>query len=167
MIRRHIVIGFLTLALTISAAGQIPQASDGDLDLTFGVGGRVRYADSGGYPVWGSSSAIQSDGKVIVAGSVRGDFLLARFKVDGSPDTTFGIDGIVTTDFGQGTIHSHYLSNLTERSLSPDKTSSLVCQQAPTLHSSDTIGTVLWIPHLVTTAKSPQIFQASGIGLTP
>src|SRR5262249_41641099 len=77
-------------------------ANDGDVDLTFGVGGRVRYEDPKGYPVWGGASAIQSDGHIIVAGSVRGDFLLARYKADGSPDTTFGIDGIVTTDFGQG-----------------------------------------------------------------
>src|SRR5262245_495481 len=96
MLKTHLIISLFTMALAVSAS------ADGDLDPTFGIGGRVKYEDPDGYPFWGSSSAIQSDGKIIVAGSVRSDFLLARYKADGSPDTTFGIDGIVTTDFGQG-----------------------------------------------------------------
>ena len=95
MVKTHFMISLFTMALAVSAS------TDGDLDPTFGIGGRVRY-DPEGYPVWGSSSAIQSDGKIIVAGSLRSDFLLARYNADGSLDTTFDIDGIVTTDFGQG-----------------------------------------------------------------
>jgi uncharacterized delta-60 repeat protein len=48
-------------------------------------------------------SAIQSDGKIIVGGSIGvpdgSDFVMVRFKADGSLDTAFGIGGKVTTDF--------------------------------------------------------------------
>jgi uncharacterized delta-60 repeat protein len=101
MTGRHFMTGFLILALAASAP--IPVlAADGDLDPTFGIGGRVRYEDSSGWPS-ASASAIQSDGKIIVAGSIGGldwaDFLLARYNPDGSLDTSFGIAGKVTTDF--------------------------------------------------------------------
>jgi uncharacterized delta-60 repeat protein/uncharacterized repeat protein (TIGR01451 family) len=53
---------------------------------------------------WGM--AIQGDGKLVVAGladvSGTGDFALARYKADGSLDTSFDADGKVTTDFDAG-----------------------------------------------------------------
>jgi uncharacterized delta-60 repeat protein len=99
MTRRHVVIGFLTLALVVSASDPISVlAADGDLDPTFGVGGRVTYSNASA-----NASAIQSDGKIIVAGSIGGspdsDFVLVRYNRDGSLDTAFGIAGKVTTDF--------------------------------------------------------------------
>jgi uncharacterized delta-60 repeat protein len=102
-------VGFLTLALAVFPSAPISQqAADGDLDPTFGVGGRVRYEDSPGstLSLHASASAIQSDGKIIVARSIAVPFhvvnlVLARFKPDGSIDTTFGIGGKVTTDFGR------------------------------------------------------------------
>ena len=75
--------------------------SDGTTDTTFGTGG-VATSDFGG---WASAAAVvvQSDGKIVAAGSrtlvVPGDFALARYNVDGTPDTTFGSSGLVTTDF--------------------------------------------------------------------
>lgn len=76
---------------------------DGSLDTSFDEDGRVvtdffdSYDDA--YAI-----AIQSDGKIVVAGSAyngsyRNDFALARYNQDGSLDTTFGGDGRVTTDF--------------------------------------------------------------------
>jgi uncharacterized delta-60 repeat protein len=48
--------------------------------------------------------AIQSDGKLVLAGySFNGaddDFAIMRFNADGSPDTTFGVTGSVTTPIG-------------------------------------------------------------------
>src|SRR3712207_7658174 len=46
--------------------------------------------------------AIQADGKIVAAGEalsagIRSDFALARYHLDGSLDTTFGIEGKVTT----------------------------------------------------------------------
>ena len=46
------------------------------------------------------SAAVQFDGKVVVAGSNRGNFALARYNSDGSPDIDFGGGGEVITDFG-------------------------------------------------------------------
>ena len=45
---------------------------------------------------------MQSDGKILVAGSSGGDFVLARYTPDGTPDATFGTAGLVTTDFYGG-----------------------------------------------------------------
>src|SRR5262245_53552819 len=68
-------------------------AADGELDTTFGMGGKV----SVGFAP--SALAIQPNGKVVVAGSLEGNFVVARFNSDGSPDSTFGIGGKVITDF--------------------------------------------------------------------
>jgi uncharacterized delta-60 repeat protein len=49
---------------------------------------------------YGNSVTVQADGKILLAGSSDGDFAAVRYNSDGSLDTTFGSDGIVTTDFG-------------------------------------------------------------------
>ncbi|MEZ0267820.1 MAG: PKD domain-containing protein [Phycisphaerae bacterium] len=41
-----------------------------------------------------------SGGKTLVAGSSGGDFALARYNADGSLDASFGVGGVVRTDFG-------------------------------------------------------------------
>ncbi len=79
--------------------------SAGELDPTFGIGGLVTTDFSGESDLaW--SVAVQADGKIVAAGySDQGgdrDFALARYNTDGSPDTTFGGDGMVTTDFVDG-----------------------------------------------------------------
>ena len=59
--------------------------------------------DFGGNDV-GRSVAVQSDGKIVVAGFTDAggtrDFALARYNVNGSLDTSFGVGGKVLTDFG-------------------------------------------------------------------
>lgn len=72
----------------------------GDLDTTFGNRGIVTTKFGSSHDV-----AIQADGKIIAVGDSIGnagstDFALVRFNNNGSPDTTFGKGGIVTTDFG-------------------------------------------------------------------
>ncbi len=42
--------------------------------------------------------ALQSDGKIMIGGSIGGDFALARYNSNGSPDNSFDGDGLVTTD---------------------------------------------------------------------
>jgi uncharacterized delta-60 repeat protein/uncharacterized repeat protein (TIGR01451 family) len=76
--------------------------SDGSLDTSFDSDGKV-ITDFGGYES-GSALIVQPDGKIIVAGSTRGtdfifNFLLIRYNNNGSLDTSFGVDGKVTTDF--------------------------------------------------------------------
>lgn len=51
----------------------------------------------------GNAVAIQLDGRIVVAGATDAgednDFALVRYNADGSLDTTFDTDGMVTTDF--------------------------------------------------------------------
>ncbi|MCP4349188.1 MAG: hypothetical protein GY795_27220 [Desulfobacterales bacterium] len=74
--------------------------NDGFLDSSFGTDGKIT-ADFGG-DEFGRVVALQSDGKIVVAGysETTGHIALARYTSNGSPDSTFGTDGKVTTDFG-------------------------------------------------------------------
>lgn len=76
--------------------------ADGTLDQTFGAGGVV-FTDLGRDESW-FAVALQSDGKIVVGGGSGFAFpssaVLGRFNPDGSPDTSFGTGGVVTTDFG-------------------------------------------------------------------
>ena len=71
---------------------------NGQLDSAFGVNGKAT-TDFGGDD-YGASVAIQSDGKIIVAGSSAATytkFALARYNKNGTLDNTFGKKGKVTT----------------------------------------------------------------------
>lgn len=78
---------------------------DGSLDTTFSDDGLVLTDFSGDTDV-GQAIFIQPDGKIIVVGKTWGgsnyDFALARYNLDGSLDTNFGGDGLVSTDFNDG-----------------------------------------------------------------
>lgn len=69
--------------------------SDGTPDTTFDTDGIVT-APAGEV----RAVALQSDGRIIVAGRSASHFFLARYNSDGTPDTTFDSDGIVTTSIG-------------------------------------------------------------------
>ena len=95
----------LIMMLALSAAGQMAKAADGDLDPSFGNGGSVttdfQHSTDIAYAV-----ALQSDGKLVLAGTTYmnndfsgEDFALARYNSNGTLDTTFGVNGRVTTDF--------------------------------------------------------------------
>src|SRR5262249_33815551 len=76
--------------------------ANGDLDETFGIGGKVTTDLSGGEDE-ARGVAIQPDGKIVVVGLSDGsdlDFAVARYNPDGTLDITFGNEGAVTTDFG-------------------------------------------------------------------
>jgi uncharacterized delta-60 repeat protein len=85
------------LALLLSTADMTAPASAaaGDLDPTFGAGGRVR-TDFGAYES-GSAVAVQPDGGGAL---LFGDIGVVRYKSDGSLDTGFGSGGRVVLDFG-------------------------------------------------------------------
>jgi len=82
--------------------------ANGSLDRSFGSGGIVTttFPGDGSYAF---AVALQSDGKIIAAGTdfvdfnpgdmSDTDFALARYNTDGSLDATFGSGGTVTTDF--------------------------------------------------------------------
>jgi len=66
--------------------------ADGSLDTTFGTGGRA-YADFGGTSASAEAMDVTADGHVVVAGGSGGDYALARFNPNGTPDASFGGDG--------------------------------------------------------------------------
>ncbi|MFQ5922276.1 MAG: LamG-like jellyroll fold domain-containing protein, partial [Anaerolineales bacterium] len=71
------------------------------LDTTFGGVGYVT-TDFGTGSDHANGVAIQADGKIVVVGHMNNgtndDFAVARYNIDGSLDTTFDGDGMVTTD---------------------------------------------------------------------
>ena len=76
---------------------------DGTFDTTFGNGGRVVTNLPDNRPDFGRAVGLQPDGRVVVAGysnrpTSGDDFVVVRYNADGSLDTTFDGDGIVTTD---------------------------------------------------------------------
>jgi len=79
--------------------------ADGTPDSSFHQDGRVTTGISGGEYSSGSI-AVQGDGKIVVTGYVnslggsKADVAVERYNADGSLDTSFGVNGKVTTDFG-------------------------------------------------------------------
>src|SRR5215510_9526870 len=96
----------LLFALTASIS-----AAPGDLDPTFGVGGKVINPSGGSYDV-----AIQPDGKIVSVGIAAGgsegtQIAVARYNIDGSPDTTFG---------GTGRVLIHHYQVAMDVAIQPD-----------------------------------------------
>ena len=77
---------------------------DGTPDATFGNGGQVS-TDFFGMEDDAFSVLIQPDGKIVAVGSANNpatyyDFAAVRYLSNGTIDTTFGVAGKVSTDFG-------------------------------------------------------------------
>lgn len=72
---------------------------DGTLDATFGTGGIIVYDRGVGANNWGYGVTLDSSGRILVAGvsdnAADNDMALWRYNADGSPDTTFGTNGVV------------------------------------------------------------------------
>jgi len=79
--------------------------ADGSLDTTFDSDGKQTTAIGSGADV-GRSVALQSDGKIVIAGysnnGVNDDFAVVRYNNDGSLDTSFDVDGKKTIAIGSG-----------------------------------------------------------------
>ena len=73
--------------------------ANGQLDQSFGVGGKTRINFSGVDSA--RDVLIQPDGKILVVGAAKSeaDFGLLRLNTDGSLDSSFGQGGKVTTNF--------------------------------------------------------------------
>lgn len=81
----------------------------GALDSTFGAGGKVTVGIGGG-----SALAIDSSGRIIVAGGGNG---IARLNSDGTLDTTFGTHGIAAVTITSGNASGF---DITRAELQPD-----------------------------------------------
>ena len=73
--------------------------ADGSLDPSFGGDGKLT-TDFGGSGGAAYGVALQPDGKIVAAGHGGAGFALARYRPDGSLDSSFDGDGKLTTDFG-------------------------------------------------------------------
>lgn len=77
--------------------------SDGTLDIAFDTDGIVT-TNVGPQGDFGEAVRVQADGKIVVAGGLYNgtdeDILVVRYNADGSLDTSFDTDGIVTTVIG-------------------------------------------------------------------
>ena len=84
--------------------------ANGSLDTSFDTDGIVTTNIIGSET--GYSALLQPNGKIVlggVAGNVNGnDFALARYNVNGSLDTTFSSDGLLTIDMGATTNETGY-----------------------------------------------------------
>jgi uncharacterized delta-60 repeat protein len=83
---------------------------DGSLDATFSGDGKATTEFTAGEQDVAFGVAIQANGKIVVAGG--GDiggprFALARYRRNGTLDTTFSGDGKVTTNFTNGLDAAH------------------------------------------------------------
>src|SRR5215203_126284 len=94
----------LTLFLSVVAPFQT-RAAGTHLDRTFLGKGKINFGFGSMNSDDAHAVAIQPDGKIVVVGrtySTAGgqDFAIARLKTDGTPDSTFDGDGLLTVDFG-------------------------------------------------------------------
>ena len=92
------------IAVLVLLAAAAAFAAGGALDTSFSANGKVT-TDIGARGDFAAAVAVQTDGKIVVAGSSAYDttdpkFALARYNADGTLDATFGGgDGRVTTNF--------------------------------------------------------------------
>ena len=80
--------------------------TDGHLDTTFGDGGAVK-TDVGGGDDFAENLAVDAQGRIVLVGRATSatilDLALVRYHPDGTLDSAFDGDGILTTDFhGRG-----------------------------------------------------------------
>jgi uncharacterized delta-60 repeat protein len=100
--RRIVVAGNANGSQLMTVTRLMPNGSpdatfDGDGTATIDVGPSSDFAND---------AVLQPDGKIVVAGykgAVDSPTAVARLNANGSPDTTFGIAGKVTIDFGAAT----------------------------------------------------------------
>ncbi len=109
---KFVIAGYATDSWSVGANGILPYyaivaryTTSGALDPSFGTNGRAILAVTGASVL--HSVVVQSDGKILVGGSVRpasgsDNFLMARFDSSGVPDSTFGTNGVVVSDMGPG-----------------------------------------------------------------
>jgi uncharacterized delta-60 repeat protein len=89
----------------------VPSLSAGDFDPDFGDGGLVTTTFPGlGVSASQGDLAVLPDGNMVLVGRASGvdaegvlveDFAITRYRPDGTRDNDFGVEGRVTTDFGQ------------------------------------------------------------------
>lgn len=100
------------LLVCFASLEQVVIAGSSDLDATFGSGGKtVTTMGVGASEI--QKVVVQPDGKIVVAGYAQNtgsavrQFALARYRADGSLDTTFGNGGRVFTTIAGGNAYAN------------------------------------------------------------
>ena len=102
MWRGRLVAALSSLAVVLLLAAAVAAAAHGaagDLDPSFSADGK-QLSDFGAGPSAAEAVVRQGDGKIVVVGEADGNFLVARYNLDGSLDPSFSGDGRVQTNFG-------------------------------------------------------------------
>src|SRR5688572_18575757 len=101
-----VCVRFAAILLILIAPAPVVRAQSptGDLDPSFDGDGLVATDFPGFALEHAAALVLQTDGKLVAAGSVgfvgsNSQFGLARYDTDGSLDSTFDADGLVSTDF--------------------------------------------------------------------
>jgi uncharacterized delta-60 repeat protein len=98
---RIVVAGYETNPDGTTDSALVRLNPNGSLDTSFGTGGKVTTNLGGNDFI--SRIALQPDGKIVGVGAAQDtanpDFAVARYNPNGSLDATFGVGGIVRTDF--------------------------------------------------------------------
>jgi uncharacterized delta-60 repeat protein len=96
-------LAFLALVAVITSS-TLALAQAGSLDTTFGTGGVFTTSYTQLDTTVNSAAAIQSDGKIVLGGTVPSGnsqvAALIRLNTNGTVDSSFGSGGVVTSDFG-------------------------------------------------------------------
>jgi uncharacterized delta-60 repeat protein len=91
---RIVLVGVTGPTITAGYIGVARLLADGSLDSSFDGDGKAVIQGSG------EAAAVQPDGKIVVAGSSDGDFVVLRYDANGSLDPSFGSAGRAFVDFG-------------------------------------------------------------------
>lgn len=94
-VQNFLVLAFLLCVLFFSVKN-VSASRAGALDPSFGTGGTVLH-DVSQFGGGTSAIAVQTDGKIVFAGSIGNGFGLLRLNANGTRDTSFGINGVVRT----------------------------------------------------------------------
>lgn len=97
---RLLLVGRRGVLGTAESQGVVQRRNaDGSPDLTFG-GGDAEVTTDPGQGIAFYAVGLQSDGRIVVAGSTLEDFILIRYDVNGNLDASFGANGRALADFG-------------------------------------------------------------------
>ena len=97
----RIVVAGYTYNGTNKDIALVRYTANGSLDTTFDGDGKVTTA-FGSDNAEAHALAIQTDGRIVVAGSAGSEMAVARYSASGSLDAAFGSGGVVSTPVGIG-----------------------------------------------------------------
>lgn len=98
---RLVCVSALIVMMTWSSSSVRAQVG-GDLDVTFGSGGKVLLNFGVAFPEEARATVVQPDGKILVAGHSASRFTVARVDANGVPDESFGNGGVAFVSFAGG-----------------------------------------------------------------